>query len=196
MCVHAMKKYGYLDGAKRCLNIGSGCERIILYLSNRLREIICIDKFDHPDSKEPFLNHSLSPQQVVNNFLSPNLFPKISFRQNSITPMIMDGLSLNFPDNSFDLIFSISSMEHFGDLPLAYQEALRVLKPNGMFFISVDIEPSQSGIQRIKTAIPVQAQLVEPIQDIVAYKGVDGINRPWNEAPFTTIGYKKVYSFV
>lgn len=51
------------------------------------------------------------------------------------TKMIrMDGMNLDFPDNSFDLVISANVMEHVGD-PLQYiSEAARVTKPSGIAY--------------------------------------------------------------
>ncbi len=190
ICVLAMQEHGYLDGTKSILNIGSGCERIILYLSNRVKEIVCIDKFEHEDSREPLLKKKRNPHQIIQNYFRKDTFRKAKFNRNTIKPVVMDGLDLKFKNNTFDGIFSVSSMEHFGDLRLAYREVVRVLKPNGMFFISIDIEPNKKGIDRIRSAIPSNAKLIEKIDNIHTYK-IDGINKTWNEAPFVTIGVKK-----
>lgn len=43
---------------------------------------------------------------------------------------------LQFPDSSFDVVFSKDSMIHIPDKPPLYAEVLRVLKPKGMFIAS------------------------------------------------------------
>lgn len=46
----------------------------------------------------------------------------------------MDGMGLQFPDNSFDLVISANVMEHVGD-PLKYiSEAARVTRPSGIAY--------------------------------------------------------------
>jgi SAM-dependent methyltransferase len=49
-----------------------------------------------------------------------------------------DILDTHYPDNSFDAYISMGVVEHFEDGPiLALKEAYRVLKPNGLIFVSV-----------------------------------------------------------
>jgi SAM-dependent methyltransferase len=49
-----------------------------------------------------------------------------------------DILDIHYPDNSFDAYISMGVIEHFEDGPLpALKEAHRVLKPNGLIFVSV-----------------------------------------------------------
>lgn len=188
MCIGAMQYYGFFNRGKSVLNIGSGCERIILYLANRVRKLVCIDKFDHPDAREPFLAHR-TPGGIVSNYFNPKLFPYTKFNRDVIEPMTMDGLDLKFDSGTFDAVFSVSSMEHFENLPLAYSEALRVLKPGGMFFISIDVDASSTGIERAIQAIPANAKLVSDLSK-VDLSHIDGVNERYHEAPLLTIGSK------
>jgi len=49
-----------------------------------------------------------------------------------------DILGIHYPDNAFDAYISMGVIEHFEDGPLpALKEAHRVLKPNGLIFVSV-----------------------------------------------------------
>lgn len=42
-----------------------------------------------------------------------------------------DGIALPFPDNTFDYITNLGSLEHYTDIPLGIREMVRVLKPEG-----------------------------------------------------------------
>jgi SAM-dependent methyltransferase len=44
-----------------------------------------------------------------------------------------------FKDNTFDLAYSVSILEHIPDFPRALQEVSRVLKPGGIFVLTFDI---------------------------------------------------------
>lgn len=49
---------------------------------------------------------------------------------------IVDAVSLPYPDNTFDCIVSQFGVMFYSDRPKAYAEALRVLKPGGMFLFT------------------------------------------------------------
>ena len=55
---------------------------------------------------------------------------------------IMDATDLKFPDNSFDKVYSLHTIEHIPDLKRALAEMERVLKPNGRLVLTYPIEPS------------------------------------------------------
>ncbi|MBA1394945.1 class I SAM-dependent methyltransferase, partial [Lactobacillus sp. XV13L] len=48
---------------------------------------------------------------------------------------IMDVQKLNFPDNSFDAVFSMAAFEFITDIKKAYQQMRRVVKPGGSIII-------------------------------------------------------------
>ncbi len=48
----------------------------------------------------------------------------------------MDATALDFEDQTFDLVFSYSSFEHFHHADEVFKEGLRVLQPGGYFFLA------------------------------------------------------------
>jgi SAM-dependent methyltransferase len=58
---------------------------------------------------------------------------------------LMDAASLDFPDNSFDFIFSTLVFEHIADVPAAVAELNRTLKPDGLAWINIHLFGSLSG---------------------------------------------------
>jgi SAM-dependent methyltransferase len=60
------------------------------------------------------------------------------YREDRLEVLWMDGRRLDFPDASFDVVFSLSSIEHFGspaDIARSAAEIGRVLRPGGHAFV-------------------------------------------------------------
>ena len=49
---------------------------------------------------------------------------------------LVDPTQFSYPDNSFDLVLSLSGLHHLNDVPKFVHECLRVLKANGSFIFS------------------------------------------------------------
>jgi len=75
--------------------------------------------------------------------------------------MKMDVAHLEFPDATFDCIFSFDSFEHFGDPVSALEQAIRVLRPGGLLYLSFGpIYNAPRGLHnRQKLAIPYRQHL-------------------------------------
>ena len=48
----------------------------------------------------------------------------------------MDATNLDFEDESFDVVFSYAALEHFDRPDKVFDEAIRVLRPGGMFYLN------------------------------------------------------------
>lgn len=75
---------------------------------------------------------TLSPEQAkraTERATDANLEERVQFQ-------VANALALPFADNSFDLVWSLESGEHFPDKAKFLQEANRVLKPGGMLLMA------------------------------------------------------------
>ncbi|MBD3196268.1 MAG: methyltransferase domain-containing protein [Candidatus Lokiarchaeota archaeon] len=102
----------HLDKSDKIIDAGCGFGKWVIYLYNRGYNIIGVD------------NNELAISELR------NYNPKIEIKFGDI-------LNLNFPDNHFDGYISMGVVEHFKGGPMeALKEAYRVLKPNGLIFLS------------------------------------------------------------
>lgn len=63
-----------------------------------------------------------------------------------------DALALDFPDDSFDFIYSYHALEHVGNPALALREMARVLKPDGGYWIGTPNRSRLLGYMGSKSA--------------------------------------------
>ncbi len=129
----ALKDYGYLTPEKRAIGIGAGHERLIYVLSNHLQLVLATDLY----GKTKFSRGEASPSMMS----SPEIFFDSPFRKDHLLIASMDGCDLTFGDNSFDILFSFSSLEHFGSderIRQCMKNAYRIMKPGGIFVLAVD----------------------------------------------------------
>lgn len=99
-------------GSKRCLEVGCGRGSLSAYFSDAGWKCTLLD---------------LSPtaiERAVAAFHENGLIGKFD---------VGDCLSLPYNDGSFDLVFSIGTLEHFSDVNNPIQEQVRVLDSGGMF---------------------------------------------------------------
>ncbi|MCI0686339.1 MAG: class I SAM-dependent methyltransferase [Sporichthyaceae bacterium] len=61
----------------------------------------------------------------------------------TVSGRVADAESIPYPDASFDLVVGHAVLHHIPDLPVAFREALRVLKPGGRFMFAG--EPTRYG---------------------------------------------------
>ncbi len=68
-------------------------------------------------------------------FSSPSLFSPSAAAFPSVQFQVADALNMPFPDQSFDLVWSLESGEHMPDKLKFLQECYRVLQPGGMLLL-------------------------------------------------------------
>jgi SAM-dependent methyltransferase len=69
---------------------------------------------------------------------------------------VMDAKHMDFPDSTFDLIFSPDVFEHIDDVPAAVAEINRVLKPGGIAIITPHLFASLSGGHNLEWHYPAK----------------------------------------
>lgn len=94
------------------LEIGAGHGRDSKFFQENGLQVTCID---------------LSPEMVR------------LCQQKGLDARLMDMLDLDFPDDSFDAVYTLNSLLHLSkqELPVVLQNISRVLKASGLFFLGV-----------------------------------------------------------
>ena len=125
-----LEEVGRMNDDTEALAIGAGDERIVFWLANRLGRVVATDIYGEGD----FADREASASMLDD----PAAHAPFPYREDRLEVRGMDARSLEFPDGSFDVVFSLSSFEHFGtpeDIAQASRELGRVLKPGGHAFV-------------------------------------------------------------
>ena len=127
--IYGLKKLGFLNDDTKCLGVGSGHEALVYWLANNTGQVIATDLYEgawvSKGGKE-------GDPGVLED---PARYAPFEYRRDRLTFQRMNGCDLEFADNSFDVTFSISSIEHFGshdNSAKSMAEMGRVLRPGGV----------------------------------------------------------------
>jgi SAM-dependent methyltransferase len=133
MSVRALRQFGALRPDALMLGVGAGTEATVFYLTNHTQRVFATDLY--------LVSGSWQPSAPWFMLVSPDRFAPYPYQRDHLIVQHMDGRSLQYPDNSFDGIFSSGSIEHFGgweSIAAASYEMGRVLKPGGVMTISTE----------------------------------------------------------
>ncbi len=169
--LRGLKAFGYLRPDAIALGVGAGREFPVYYLTNHIRKVIASDIYGHGTFQ--------SSDAMAEMLVTPEKHAPFPYRESHLVTQYMDGLDLKYPDNSFDFVFSFSSIEHFGGhsaATRAMQEIARVLKPDGMVAIATEVV--LNGVPHAEFFLPDELytylvyptglHLVEPIDFTIA----------------------------
>ena len=128
-----LEDVGLLNEESKALAVGAGHEAPLFWLANRIGRIVATDIY----GEGTFAEREADPTMLD----EPARFAPYHYRESHLEVLSMDARSLEFPDASFDFVFSLSSIEHFGgprDVARAAQEMARVVRPDGHLLIATE----------------------------------------------------------
>jgi SAM-dependent methyltransferase len=153
------------------VSIGAGHELVLYWLANHVDRVVATDMYEGTWQDERAKEGD--PTVLIN----PDEYAPFPYRRDRLTFMKMDGRALEFPDHTFDVAYSLSSIEHFGGIAGAVQtvrEMARVIKPGGIVAIATEYvlggPPGEETFQPEEVHELVRSSgldLVEPIDELV-----------------------------
>ena len=134
---------GLLRDDATILSVGAGHETVLFWLANRVRKVVATDIYGEGAFGQREADRTM--------FTDPASFSPYPYREQHLEVRHMDARALDFAGSSFDAVFSLSSIEHFGswaDIRRSAREVGRVLRPGGAAFIATECFLGRSLVTR------------------------------------------------
>ena len=125
-----LRDVGALGKDSELLSVAAGHEEPLFWLTEHVGRMVATDIYG-----SGVFSDRVAPGSMLDD---PTAFAPYPYREDRLEVRWMDARELAFPSESFDAVFSLSSIEHFGtrkDIARAAAEIGRVLRPGGHAFI-------------------------------------------------------------
>jgi SAM-dependent methyltransferase len=127
-----LEEVGALRDDAEVLSVAAGHEEPLYWLANRVRRVVATDIYGEG-------SFAVDGREADRSMLDdPGHWAPYPYREDHLEVRSMNALDLEFPDESFDVVFSLSSIEHFGPpeaIRTAAREMARLLRPGGHLVI-------------------------------------------------------------
>jgi len=134
--LYGLERLGRLHDGTHVLSVGAGHEAILYWLANHVGSVVATDLYE--EGRWDSCGAMESDERVLKR---PQDYAPFPYREDRLLFLKMDGRHLAFHGETFDVAFSLSSIEHFGGLAGAHtavDEMVRVLKPGGLFVLATE----------------------------------------------------------
>lgn len=129
-----LEEVGALGEQTQALAVAAGHEEPLFWMANRVGRMLATDIYGEGGFAAREADRAMLDD--------PAQFAPYPYREDHLEVRSMNALQLDCPDDSFDVVFSLSSIEHFGDsaqVQQAAREMARVLRPGGHLVIVTEI---------------------------------------------------------
>lgn len=132
--IRGLRDHGALKPDSWILGVGAGVEVTNYYLTHHVDMVVATDIYSTPGWDD------YAPSDAPEN---PGKYAPYLYRKERLAMMDMDARKLLVEDNTYDGIYSASSIEHFGtpdQIAQAMKEMARVLAPGGILALSTEFD--------------------------------------------------------
>jgi SAM-dependent methyltransferase len=134
MTLRAFRSFGALRADALALGVGAGHEATIYWLTRHFGRVFAPDLYMTEDAWS-------ARDSVADMLRDPSSHAEGPWNPRRLVVQHMNALNLLYEDESFDAVFSASSIEHFGnldDVRRGIEEIFRVLRPGGIAALSTE----------------------------------------------------------
>jgi ubiquinone/menaquinone biosynthesis C-methylase UbiE len=132
---YGMRRLGLLRPDVKVLSVGAGHEPVLFWLANHVGSVVATDLYEG-------VWQNVQAREGDAGVLSrPHDYAPFPYREDHLVFVRMDARQLAIAGATFDLAYSLSSIEHFGGLEggiKALEEMRRVLKPGGILALATE----------------------------------------------------------
>jgi SAM-dependent methyltransferase len=160
-----LSRLGAVRDDVHVVSVGAGHEPVLYWLANHVARVVATDLYEGAWQAEG----SMEGDAVV--LADPARYAPFPYRRDRLEFLRMDGTRLEFEDASFDVAYSLSSIEHFGRVDgarRAIAEMARVLRPGGILALATEYCLSGPPHHEAFQPAEVHALLDHPGLDLVA----------------------------
>jgi SAM-dependent methyltransferase len=115
------------------LSVAAGHERPLFAFTNEVRMVFATDIYGAGEFSER--------ESTANMLVNPDAFAPFPYNRNRLVVQYMDALDLRYEEGTFDLVFCLSSIEHFGGFEgsrRSLEQMYRVCRPGGIVMFTTE----------------------------------------------------------
>jgi SAM-dependent methyltransferase len=136
--IYGLERLGMIKPQYCAIGVGAGRECVIFWLGDRLQQVVATDLYGSGQWTATWGREA--DATVLDD---PQAFCPRPIRSGVVEFRVMDGTDLgSYPDETFDISWSLSSIEHFGGHVRsadAVREMARVVRPGGIVVIATEV---------------------------------------------------------
>ncbi len=148
-----LQEVGALTPEASALAVAAGHEEPLFWLSNRVGRVLATDIYGEG-------GFAVDGREADASMLTdPGHWAPYEYRADHLEVQHMNAMDLTLPDASFDIVFSLSSIEHFGpweNLHKASAEMARVVKPGGHLIIVTEALTAKHVLDSAKLQLAIK----------------------------------------
>jgi len=173
--LYGLKKLNALTPNAKALGVGVGHEPLLYYFSDRIAEVVGTDLYGNDEWTN---NVTGGNEAHLDTLKKPELFCDKNYNKENLKLLTMDGMNLEFENESFDFVWSLSSIEHFGGQKAAQksvQEMARVTRKGGIIAIATEyiITPNCTNHSEFFTKDLFEKYIINASSSIVPIQKMD-----------------------